>query len=119
MEITHYRINMVFQAGRADDVGNTFTENAYNTVAENDEYICLDDYCFTSIKKKSGHSGDSALNKKIIYSHINDRFWGTQITYNLYTDKKKRKSTISREIKSYIDKEFSFLDNIDMSFLED
>lgn len=119
MEITHYRVKMVFNGGKIETVGNTFTEETYKIVAENDEYVCLDDYCFTSIKKKSGHSIDSALNKKTIYSHINDRFWGTQITYTLYTDKKKRRSTIKRELKNYIDKEFSFLNNIDMSFLED
>ena len=100
MEITHYRVKMVFQAGRVDDKGNKFTENTHGVVAENDEYVCLDDYCFTSIKKKAGHTHDSALGKKVIYSHINDRFWGTQITYTLYTDKKKKRSTIKREIKN-------------------
>ena len=118
MKITHYRIKMVFQAGRIENIGNTFVENTYGIIADNDEYVCLDDYCFTSIKKKGGNACDSTLNKKVIYSHINDRFWGTRITYSLYTDKKKRRSTIKREIQNYIDKEFAFLDNIDMSFLE-
>lgn len=118
MEVTHYRVKMVFQAGRIEEKGNTFTENTYSIVAENNEYVCLNDYCFTSIKKKGNRDTETILGKKLIYSHINDRFWGTQITYTLYTDKKKRKSTIKREIKNYIDEKFSFLDNIDMSFLE-
>ena len=117
-EIYFYRVEMIFQSGRlSEKIGNKFLEEINNVLAENDSYIVVDDFCFTSIKKKTD-SAEQGLNKKRIYSHVNDRFWGTRIIYRLYADKKKKKSAIKRELSTYIKKEFAFLNGIDLSFLE-
>lgn len=90
-----------------------------NVIAENDRYLAVDDYCFTSIRKdKSDYQ--TCLNKPVIGLYSNDNVWGNRITYTLYTEGSKRPSTIVKEIEAEIAKKYGFfLGSIDLSFIAD
>lgn len=96
-----------------------FEVTVFNVIAENDRYIAIDDYRFTSLRKEKTKY-DSCLNQVSISLWANDTCWGSRITYSLYTDKVKRASTIKKEIEAEIAKKYGFfLGKIDLSFIND
>lgn len=97
-----------------------FQVTELNVVAENDRYIAVDDYRFTSLCKDSKYKYETCLNKVEISLHSNDTCWGNRISYSLYTDATKRASAIKREIEAAIAKKYGFfLGKIDLSFIDD
>lgn len=96
-----------------------FEVTEFKVIAENERYIAIDDYRFTSLRKEKTKY-DTCLNQVAISLHSNDSVWGSRISYSLYTDKTKRASTIKREIEAEIAKKYGFfLGKIDLSFIND
>lgn len=94
-----------------------FEVSDFNVIAENDRYIAIDDYRFTSLRKEK-YKYDTCLNQVSISLSTSDSVWGSRIIYTLYTDKAKRASTIKKEIEAEIAKKYGFfLGNIDLSFI--
>jgi hypothetical protein len=117
--LNRYEIEIILKTGIIKDkLGANYSQEKIEILAENDDYICLNDWRFNSVHKKSC-SYDSSLNKPSISSDTNNSCFGTRINYMLYSDKKKRKSTIKREIAEYIADKFGCFADIDLSFLDD
>lgn len=119
--IKHYRVEVTDRSNPGIlGAEQKFEVTELNVIAENDRYIAVDDYCFTSIRKDSKYEYDTRLNKPSIGLHANDSCWGNRIRYSLYTDTTKRASTIKREIEAAIAKKYGFfLGAIDLSFIDD
>lgn len=119
--IKHYRVEVTDRLNPGIlGAEQKFEVTELNVIAENDRYIAVDDYCFTSIRKDSKYEYDTRLNKASIGLHANDSCWGNRIRYSLYTDATKRASTIRREIEAAIAKKYGFfLGKIDLSFIDD
>lgn len=120
-KIKHYRVEVADRLNPGlFGAEQKFEVTELNVIAENDKYIAIDDYRFTSLHKDSKYKYDTCLNKVAISLFANDSCWGTRITYSLYTDKTKRASTIKREIEAEIAKKYGFfLGKIDLSFISD
>jgi hypothetical protein len=96
-----------------------FEVKAFDVIGENDKYIAINDYGFTSIRKEKCDWG-VYLDKPSISLHANDNVWGTRVTYSLYTEKTKRASTIKKEIEAAIEKKYGFFARgFDLSFITD
>lgn len=119
--IKHYRVEVTDRLNPGIlGAEQKFEVTELKVIAENERYIAVDDYRFTSIHKDSKYKYDTALNKASIGLYANDSCWGNRITYSLYTDKTKRASTIKREIEAEIAKKYGFfLGKIDLSFIDD
>ena len=119
--IKHYRVEVTDRSNPGIlGAEQKFEVTELNVIAENDRYIAVDDFCFTSIRKDSKYEYDTRLNKPSIGLRANDNVWGNRISYSLYTDATKRASTIKREIEAAIAKKYGFfLGKIDLSFIDD
>lgn len=118
--IKHYRVEVTDRM-RPGILGaeQKFEVTEFNVIAENERYIAIDDYRFTSLRKEKAKY-DTCLNQVSISLHSNDSVWGNRISYSLYTDATKRASTIKREIEAEIAKKYGFfLGKIDLSFIDD
>lgn len=97
---------------------NKFEVAEYRVLGENDLNFVIDDLFFTTISKKSGDLRTS-LGKSSINITNGDGFWGNSIRYRLYTDVKKRRATIKREIEQTIIKKFGFfMSDLDLRILD-
>ena len=119
-KINHYQVEVADPAnpgimGR----DKKFEVTAYDVIGENDEYVAINDYGFTSIRKKKCDWG-VCLDKPSISLRANDNVWGTRATYSLYTEKIKLASTIKKEIEAAIEKKYGFFARgFDLSFIND
>jgi hypothetical protein len=96
-----------------------FEVAAFDVIGENDKYIAINDYRFTSLRKAKS-DWDACLDKPSISLHANNTVWGTRVTYSLYTEKTKRASTIKKEIEAAIQKKYGFFARgFDLSFITD
>lgn len=96
-----------------------FEVQEFNVIGENDKYIAIDDYRFTSIRKEKC-DWDTCLDKPSISLHANDSVYGTRVSYTLYTMKTKRAATIKKEIEAAIEKKYGFFARgFDLSFITD
>lgn len=96
-----------------------FKRETFNVIGENDGYLVIDNYSFTTIAKKKSYV-DPELNKPAITSCTNDSVWGSRITYRLYTDRTKRADTIKREIEAHIKDKFGFfMGDFGLDFITD
>lgn len=99
---------------------NKYEVNQYSVIGENDMFLCIDDWRFTTIKKIGDKYStyETVLNKPILWSAHSDKVWGNRVTYTLHTDRTKRESSIRAEIQRYIDREYGFfLRGVDLSFI--
>lgn len=119
-QIKHYRVEVTDPANHGLIGGDKkFEVTTFNVIGENDKYVAIDDYRFTSIKKEKS-DWDAALDKPSISLYANDRCWGTRVSYSLYTEKNKRASTIKKEIEAAIEKKYGFFARgFDLSFITD
>jgi hypothetical protein len=117
-KINHYQVEVA-------DPANTgimgrdkkFEVKAFDVIGENDKYIAINDYGFTSIRKEKC-DWDVCLDKPSISLRANDNVWGTRATYSLYTEKIKLASTIKKEIEAAIEKKYGFFARgLDLSFI--
>lgn len=119
-KIKHYRVE-VTDPRNAGIIGpqKEFRVTELNVVAENDRYIAVDDFCFTSVRKEKSKY-DTCLEQPKISLTANDSCWGNRIMYSLYTEKTKRASTIRKEIEAEIAKKYGFfLGQISLDFIEE
>ena len=117
--VNYYRVEITGAKSGLLGASEKFDVTELNVIAENDRYIAVDDFRFTSIRKDGDSSLDCVLNKQSISLHANDHIWGDRISYTLYTDKVKRVSTIKKEIEAAIVKKYGFyLSSIDLSLLD-
>lgn len=119
-KIKHYRVEVTDRLSPGI-IGpkQEFQVTEFNVIAENDRYLAIDDYRFTSLRKEKSKY-DACLNQVSICLYANDSVWGSRITYSLYTDKTKRASTIRKEIEAEIAKKYGFfLGKIDLAFIND
>lgn len=119
-KINHYRVE-VTDPKSAGIIGpkQEFAVTEFNVIAENDRYVAIDDYRFTSLRKDK-YKYDTCLEQVSIHLSANDNVWGNRITYSLYTEKTKRASTIKKEIEAEIAKKYGFfLGQIDLAFINE
>lgn len=90
--------------------------NAIQVIAENENYYCLNDDSFSSIRK-TGDRFYTVIDRPSISFHINDKCFGSQIWYTCYTFKNKKATTIIKEIESAVLEKFGSFQNIDLTFL--
>jgi hypothetical protein len=96
-----------------------FEAREFNVIGENERYIAIDDYAFTSIRKEKC-DWDVCLEKPSIRLNANDSVYGTRVTYRLYTERTKRAATIKKEIEAAIEKKYGFFARgFDLSFITD
>lgn len=97
-----------------------FKVSEVKVLAENEKFLCLEDDYFTKItKNKNWDKIYDTLNKPSISIRTKDSILGEGIFYTLYTTKKKRISTIRKEIEKKIEDDLGSFFKIDLSFLED
>lgn len=119
-KINHYRVEVTDPANPGI-IGRDkkFEVTAFDVIGENDKYVAINDYRFTSIRKEKS-DWDACLDKPSISLYANDTCWGTRVTYSLYTEKTKRSSTIKKEIEAAIEKKYGFFARgFDLSFITD
>lgn len=119
-KINHYRVEVTDPAN-AGILGSEkkFEVTSFNIIAENDKYVAIDDYRFTSLRKEKS-KWDDCLDQASISLYANDSCWGTRVSYSLYTEKAKRASTIKKEIEAAIAKKYGFFARgFDLSFITD
>lgn len=119
-KIKHYRVEVTDRLNPGI-IGpkQEFQVTEFNVIAENDRYLAIDDYRFTSLRKDKSKY-DICLNQVSINLYANDSCWGNRITYSLYTDRTKRASTIRKEIEAEIAKKYGFfLGQIDLAFINE
>lgn len=96
-----------------------FEAEQFNVIGENEKYIAIDDFRFSSIRKQKA-DWDTCIDQPSISLYANDNVWGTRITYTLYTQKTKRAATIKKEIEAAIEKKYGFFARgFDLSFITD
>lgn len=116
--INYYRVEIRDGKGILERKSE-FKKEALNILGENNRYIVVEDWCFTSIKKTKD-SYDTCIDKPSIGIHSGDTVWGSRITYALYTYGNKRASTIKKEIEAEINKRYGFFMNgLDLSIIKD
>ena len=117
--VNYYRIEITGANSGILGASNKFDVTELNVIAENDRYIAVDDFRFTSIRKEGDSSLDSVLNKPSISLHANDHIWGDRISYTLYTNRVRRAFTIKKQIEAAIVKKYGFyLNSVDLSLLD-
>ena len=107
------------KVNRAGEVETDITEN--KIIAINDEYICVDNYCFRTFQKK-GIKDKSILYPTIDNISISDwsdfKWLDHLFTVSLYTVSMSQKAVsgkMTREFKKYLDKKLSvYLYNVDV-----
>ena len=86
-------------------------------IAENDNYIVIDDAYFTRISKKKSYC-DTCLNVEKINIRTENHILGDGVFFTLYSEKKLRPSTIKRHIEKKIIAQYGWLNNdIDLSII--
>ena len=119
-KINHYKVEVTDPANPGIIWRDKKIEvTAYDVIGENDKYIAINDYRFTSLRKEKS-DWDACLDKPSISLHANETVWGTRVMYSLYTEKTKRASTIKKEIEAAIEKKYGFFARgFDLSFITD
>lgn len=116
--IKHYTVKIVTKTGMCEkEIKNDFDIVDVELLGENETRYVLNDEHFTVIKKGECPYS-TCVDKQSIGSDVNNDFWGTRITYSLYTFKAKRSLTIKKEIADYIEHRYGGFANIDLDFIK-
>ena len=116
--INHYRVEISDSSGIIDR-RNEFKLTKVNVLAENDNYLVIDDHSFTTLSRNKNYVHPQ-LDKPSIHSYTGDNCWGNRITYTLYTAKTKRASTIRGEIEAHVKEKYGFFaSRMDLSIITD
>lgn len=115
--INRYKIEIIVKKGIIGDVGSKFTHTVEDVLAMNNSRICINDITFTTVEIKKCDYRYS-IDVPNINSYSNDKVFGTKLTYTLFTNKKKRKQTMAKEIRQYLDDKYGDWATIDLMFLE-
>lgn len=104
--INHYVVEISDGSGVVN-AKNEFRIDQRQVIAENEEYLVIDDLRFTTLKK--GNSDyESCMDKPSISTAANDSCWGNRIWYSLYTDRKVNAETIRKEIDKAVKNKYGF-----------
>jgi len=117
-KIKHYEVVIVQKEGLMHKE-HGFTIEDIEVVHENDYLWCLNTMHYATVAKGSKYESTShQIDKPSISFNINDKVWGSNIIYNLYTFKSKRPLTIQKEIAKAAEERYGFLANLDLSFIK-
>lgn len=117
--VNHYFVEISDGAGLLSERKNVFGTRTLKVLGENDDNIVVEDQYFTTIRKKKSDYF-TCLESPVISTQTADRVFGSRIAYCLYTTKRKRASTIRKEIEECIQERFSFyLGKLDLSIIKD
>jgi hypothetical protein len=100
---------------------NEFTVKPVEILAENEEYIVLNDRRFQTLQYAKGkYNIHPSIDQQSICISTNDSCWGNRVTYSLYSFSRKRAATIRKEIEREIKDRFGwFVNGIDLSIIKD
>jgi hypothetical protein len=116
--INHYYVEITDGTGLIRGE-NKFGMKPLTVIGENNLYMVVDDYTFTTICKEK-QSYRESLDVPNISACAKDTCWGSRITYSLYTTKRKRAATIRKEIDEVVRDKFGFyLNGLDLSIIKD
>ena len=96
---------------------NEFISEMVEVAAENDNYIIINDWYFTKLKKEKC-SWDIVLGKAQINVRTRDTLLDNGIFYTLYSEKPVTAKSIKKEIEKKVAKEFGWLSNVDLSIIK-
>ena len=111
-KINHYDVRILKDGTKKFEVENI------EILASNNEYTVLNDHYYTKLNNTSNRYCEH----KIGVSHVSE--WKTGypsldgIRYTLYTYKTRKSATIRNEIQKYINEHYSFLFEVDLSFIK-
>jgi hypothetical protein len=104
--INHYSVEISDKTGIIGE-RNEFKIEQHQVIAENDDYLVIDDRRFTTLKK--GESDyETCLDKENINLASGDSCWGNRIWYSLYTEKEVKAAYIRKAIDRAVKKKFGF-----------
>lgn len=116
--INHYTVEISDASGIIGPK-NEFKVVQHTVIAENDDYLVIDDRRFTTLKK-SASDYETVLGKPGISLSANDSVWGNRIGYSVYTEGVVKAATIRKEIDKAIRKKFGFyIGGLDLSCVKD
>lgn len=118
--INHYKVG-ILKNGK-----NYFEEEKIKVALENDQWMVLDNEHYDKItKNKHFKYSYPRIEVHDIYKKDNEtgylknhKQFGNGVFYKLYSETKKRPSTIRKEIEKFLNEKFGYLCNIDLSFIK-
>lgn len=117
--VNHYHVDIVLKTGALElELKNDYKFERVQVLGENNSMMCLDNDRFTHVHHSKNNKVFTCLGLPSIFSHVNSDMWGTRLTYDLYTDNRKRKATIAREIREHLTEKYGGFATIDLGFLE-
>jgi hypothetical protein len=104
--INHYVVEISDGKGVLD-AKNEFRVDKHTVIAENDEYLAVDDRRFTTLKKGTSDY-ETCIDAPSISMAANDSCWGNRIWSSLYTERTVKAETIRKEIEKAVKKKYGF-----------
>ena len=104
--INHYTVEISDTTGIIGE-RNEFKIEQHNVIAENDDYLVIDDRRFTTLKKGDSDY-ETCIDKENISLASGDSCWGNRIWYSLYTEGEVKAATIRKAIDKAVKKKFGF-----------
>lgn len=103
-----------------------FEQTEVGVALENDQWIVLDFRNFDKVTKDKNYEHSyPRIGVHRIWKRDNEtgyfsnhREWGNGVFYKLYSETKKRPSTIRKEIEAFLEEKFGYLASIDLSFIK-
>lgn len=119
MVIYYYKVEISDNSGVLG-LRNEFNMTEYEVIAQNDSYLVINDFAFTTLSKSDKKSFYDCIGKHRIRLYANDKIWGNAIYYTEYSEKPIKASTIRSRIEKEILKKYSFfLGQIDLSVIKE
>ena len=95
-----------------------FITKTVDVLAENEMYIVLNDAYFTKLELTGDGVCYSRVGKESICVRIHDHSLGKGVFYTLYSEKRRRPSTIKRHIEKHIANKYGWLlGELDLSII--
>ena len=100
---------------------NEFSRSEVDILAENENYLVLNNDNFSTIsKKKKSLPFYPELEGQSISIDVNDTVWGSRVSYSLYTYKNTRALTVRNQIEKFIKEKYGFFINgINLDIISD
>lgn len=121
MEIWKTTVN-IYKEKKFSFEEDKFEQKQVEVLAENDEYVCLNDRHFTTLRKAGDTVAYSVVGKESIRIEDGSGYFGRAMTkgifYTLYSYSKKRPSTIRKEIEEALEKKYGWMVDADLSIIK-
>lgn len=116
--INHYVVEISDGSGVLD-AKNEFRVDQHQVLAQNDDYLVIDDRRFTTLKKGDSDY-ETCMDKPSISTAANDSCWGNRIWYSLYTEREVKAAAIRKEIEKAVKKKYGFfIGNLNLDIVKD